>query len=76
MFIKIKNDYYMLQRKSLTFNLTIYNIKTDIAKEYWLQISTKDPWFKPKRDTVCNGKITLWGWLFFYVGCNTDMLIK
>ena len=73
---KIGNKIAWFDRKRLTFLLTVYDLKTKEDKMYYMQYSTKDMWLIPKRDTICDGTITLWGWLFFYVGCNTEMLEK
>jgi hypothetical protein len=51
-----------------------YDGNFDNTKSYYIQFSLKDPWWFPKKGTVCNGSVTLWGWLFFYVGCNTEQL--
>lgn len=72
--IVTKDKIYILNRSSLTFGYTIYTKATDERRSYYLQLSTEDPWWIPKRDTMSDGKVTLWGWLFFYVGCLTDML--
>lgn len=59
-----------------TFCLLSYNKETSEKKKYYLQFSLINPWLLPKKGVVCNGKITLWGWLFIYVGCDTNMLKK
>jgi len=63
-------------RERCTFALVIYNVITEDLRKYYLQISRKDPWYIPRKGTIYKGKITLWGWMYFYVGCNTDMLKK
>lgn len=70
------NKIAWIDRKRLTFLLTVYSLDIEETKMYYMQFSTKDMWLRPKRDTICDGAITLWGWLIFYVGCNTDMLDK
>lgn len=72
--LQIGNKIAWINRKRLTFLLTVYSLDTKKAGMYYMQFSTEDMWLKPKRDTICDGAITLWGWLIFYVGCNTEML--
>lgn len=68
---------WKLKRARCTFALEKYIwSELEPIKRYWLQISTKEPWLLPKKETVCKGEITLWGWLFFYIGCDTKMLNK
>lgn len=74
--IRIKDKIAWVDRKNLTFLLTVYNSESKETKMYYMQYSTKDMWLIPKRDTICDGEVTLWGWLFFYIGCNTEMLSK
>ena len=54
---------YRLTNKRGTFCLT----NLDSGKMYFLQFSTKDPWWIPKSELIHN-TIKLYGWLFFYVG--------
>lgn len=72
--IRIGENIIWLDSTRLTFLLNIYNLRTEVHKGYYMQLSTKDMWLMPKRDTVCDGEVTLWGWLFFYIGCNTNMI--
>lgn len=72
--LQIRNKIAWIHRTRLTFLLVVYNLDTEEVKHYYMQFSTEDMWLKPKRDTICDGTITLWGWLIFYVGCSTEML--
>lgn len=74
--ISLKGKTYRLTRKSLTFLFNIINEDTLCDRKYYLQISNVDPWFIPKKDKILEGKVTLWGWLFFYIGCDSKMLKK
>lgn len=70
----IKGKTYRITKTSMTFLLNIIDEKSLNDDKYYFQITNKDPWFIPKKDTICDGKVTLWGWLFVYVGCDTKML--
>ncbi|HSQ89778.1 hypothetical protein [Romboutsia sp.] len=63
-----------IMRKRCTWMLVNYNRAKNTDKKYYLQFSLTDMWLVPKRDTILNGTVTLWGWLFFYVGCDTNLL--
>ena len=54
---------YKLVNKGDTFCL----MNTRSKKMYFLQFSTKDPWWTPKSKLI-HDTIKLYGWLFFYVG--------
>lgn len=69
------NSYWRVRRKNLTFAFEKLE-EEKIKKRYWLQLSTVEPWLLPQKRKICDDKVTLWGWLFFYVGCDTDMLKK
>lgn len=71
---KFRNRFYRLIRTKVSFCFHIFN--ENIDKKYYIQISTKEPWIYPKKDTILEGEVTLWGWMFFYVGCDTKILDK
>ena len=54
---------YRLTNKGCSFCLM--NLRS--KKTYFLQFSTKDPWWIP-RSEIRRDKVKLYGWLFFYVG--------
>lgn len=62
-----KRDIHISHKRG-TFLFIIDN------KSYFIQFSLKEPWFLPKRDTILGGRVTLWGWLFFYIGGDTEDL--
>jgi len=61
-------------RKGLTFSFLIWDKNGDNLRTYYIQFSTKDPWYYPKKELVCDGKVMLWGWLYFFVGCDPAIL--
>lgn len=71
---KTKNNKCRVTMVGLTFLLHMIDINTYDSKRYYLQLSAVDMWWFPKKDEV--GITTLWGWLFFYIGCDTNMLKK
>lgn len=54
---------YRLANKGSSFCL----MNTRSKKMYFLQFSTKDPWWIPKSE-ILRGIVKMYGWLFFYVG--------
>ena len=54
---------YRLVNKGDTFCL----MNTRSKKMYFLQFTTKDPWWIP-RSEILRGIVKIYGWLFFYVG--------
>ena len=64
--IQKENTLYALSRLGGTLDWQV--IKNDSIKHYALQISFKDPWWKPKGEFINDDKFRLYGWLFFYVG--------
>lgn len=72
--IEKEDKCILLSRISLTYMLSIINKSTcKIDSRYLFQLSTKDMFWIPKRVDYEEG-YTLFGWLFIYFGCDTNML--
>ena len=73
--MNIKHLNIRFKRKGGTFAIRVYNTILKHVDVYLIQLSLKDPWWKPHRrynyyyeaDKPYNTDF-LWGWLFFYVG--------
>lgn len=63
-------------RKRFTWNIMKINFKTKEAYSIYFQFSLKDPWIFPKHEPHF-GKtdISLYGWLFFYFGRQTEGIL-
>ena len=52
-----------------SFMWFVLNKKTNKINKIYCQFSLKDPWWIPKYDpNYLDGKLPLYGWLFFYFG--------
>lgn len=51
--------------------ICILNRQKVTIKQYFIHISLKDPWYAPHREKKFNGKMVLYGWMYFYFGVTT-----
>lgn len=73
---KIKSKYYFCIKKGNTLyalarlrgTLDWQVAKSNSIKHHIVQISFKDPWWKPRGEFINDDKWRIYGWLFFYVG--------
>lgn len=76
--INNKPGYKLLQMKHIrhTRGFVYAKFKTLELKSLYMQISIKEPWLIPHYNPhFGQNDIPLFGWLFFYIGINTDALL-
>ena len=76
--INNKPGYKLIQMKRYrcTMGFVYAKFKTLELKSLYIQMSTKDPWWIPHYDPhYGKNNIPLFGWLFFYIGIDTECLL-